>query len=536
MWCGRWTAGRSRRDAGASATEYAGLLLVAALVVGLLVAMVPAKVMTPTKSAICTIFSGDNCGRSPTGGNGQNGATGPGTTNGPGGSSTSGNGGGNSSNPNWNSPYAGMNPANQAWSALGDQIGNFFGGLGNGVKQAAQGLGGAAWDDVKGFGDLFAHPMNAVKGIGHIVTHPVDTIEHLVWDDGSRQAWHDHQPVKAIFRGVWNVGSWFIPGYDLGKLGSKIGKFGKAADEAGKLGKLTEAAAKAEKAADDAERAAKAGDAQGAARAAAAARKDADDAAAEARKNGCKLVGLGPPRLLDHALSFGRFGGPLLLHAPSGDPCRNASEAAAARDRAARAAERAQLGTDINDAVKSGRFDDADGLIDRADANAAAARDAARKDPSQANKNAANEAERFAEQQRQKVIDAKIRDSRRTTGKSPEKIKGDKLEADIADAVRPALRNYNRKYGPNGSLGEVDAETGKAIIESASGARMSKTDQLGRLANNRTINPTGKPVIVVAPNWSSAQIQAALAAGATRVVKNTAELKQALRDLGENIP
>jgi hypothetical protein len=531
LWCGRWKADRKSRDDGAGTVEYVGLLfLIAAIVFALGTVALPDKVTKGASSAICSIFGGDNCGRTSTNGkSGQDGRSNSGTD---GDSSAAGNspaaGNDDKGNPGWNGSYSG-NPANQAWQAFSDQVDGFLGGAWDGTKQAVSGLAGAAWDDVKGFGSLFTHPMNAVKGLGHVITHPVDTVEQLVWDDGSRQAWHDHQYTKAISRGVWNVGSWFIPGYDLGKFGSKIEKLGKVADEAGKLGKVAKAAEKAEKAAQEAERAAKSGDVERAEKAAAEARKDAEEAEKEARKNGCKLVGLGPFSL-DHAVSSGRFGALLSLPAQGGgDACKNASDAAAARDRAVRAAERAQLEKDVNAAVKAGRFEDADNLLDKADANAAAARDAARKDPSPGNKDAANEAERFAERQRQKVIDSKLNVARRSVKAS------ERQEAEVADAVRPALRNFQRKYGPNGKLGEVDVETNKAIVEVAGGVKMHKTNQIAKYINDRTINPSGKPVIVFAPQMTANAVREAEKAGAI-VVRNTAELKQKLRDLGENIP
>ena len=528
MWCGRWRSDRTRRDNGVSTIEYVALLfLIAAIVLSLGSVALPVKVTNGATSAICSIFVGENCGGgAPHGKTDQGNGSGSdqmGTDN----RTSPETGGKDSSNPGWNGAYFG-NPAGQAWNAFNDQVNSFLGGVRDGVKQAASGLFGAAWDDVKGFGGLFAHPMNAVKGLGHVVMHPWDTAKQLVWDDGSRQAWHDHKYVKSIFRGVWNVGSWFIPGYDLGKFGSKITKLGKVADEAGKLGKVTKAAEKAEKAAQEAERAAKSGDVERANKAAAEARKDADEAAKEAKKNGCKLLGLGPPSL-DYMVSSGRFGPLLLPVAPGGGACQSASEAAAARDRALRAAERANLDKDINAAVKAGRFEDADNLIDKADANAAAARDAARKDPSNANKDAANEAEKFAERQRQKVISSKLDVARKSVKAS------ERQEAEVADAVRPVVRNFQRKYGPNGKLGEVDVETSKAIVEVAGGTKMHKTNQIAKYINNKTINPSGKPVIVFAPNMPANAARAAQEAGAI-VVRNTAELKQKLRDLGENLP
>jgi len=54
----------SRGDGGAGLAEYAGLVVLAALILGALVALgVPAKVESGVSSAICQIFQGTNCGK-----------------------------------------------------------------------------------------------------------------------------------------------------------------------------------------------------------------------------------------------------------------------------------------------------------------------------------------------------------------------------------------------------------------------------------------------------------------------------------------
>jgi hypothetical protein len=191
-------------------------------------------------------------------------------------------------------------------------------------------------------------------------------------------------------------------------------------------------------------------------------------------------------------------------------------------------AETAKIKTDVDDAIRKGRLDDADGLVDRAQANADAAREAARKNPTQANKDAANRAQREADAIKTKVVDAKIDQALRAGDE-------DKLvEATTAKSIRNVVRDFGRKYGNNGSLGEIDIETNKAIIEISNGRKASKTNQIAKLINDRQMNPNGKPVIVLATQWSGKQVALAKQTGAI-VVRTESELKQALRQLGEPV-
>lgn len=111
---------------------------------------------------------------------------------------------------------------------------------------------------------------------------------------------------------------------------------------------------------------------------------------------------------------------------------------------------------------------------------------------------------------------------------------GSRLEATTAKSLRNIVRDFNRKYGPNGSLGEIDIETNKAIIEVAGGRKYTKEGQLEGLINNRIKNPTGKPVILLATQLSGKQVALARQTGAI-VVRTEYELKQVLRGLGEPV-
>ncbi|MFJ2672902.1 Tox-REase-5 domain-containing protein [Streptomyces sp. NPDC087525] len=114
--------------------------------------------------------------------------------------------------------------------------------------------------------------------------------------DEVRERWNNGEKTRAVTDVVWNVGSLFIPGYDVAKVVGKVGKLGK-------LGKVAEDVAKAASDAGDAARrarkAAEAGDVEGARKAAKEADEAADAAEDQARKTGCVIAsGLWSPRPL----------------------------------------------------------------------------------------------------------------------------------------------------------------------------------------------------------------------------------------------
>ncbi|MFF2408808.1 Tox-REase-5 domain-containing protein [Streptomyces sp. NPDC058092] len=109
--------------------------------------------------------------------------------------------------------------------------------------------------------------------------------------DEVRDRWNNGEKTRAVTDVVWNIGSFFIPGYDVAKVVGKVGKLGKL----GKVAeKVAEAAGDAGAAARRARKAAELGDLDGVRKAA----KEADDAAdaAEdaARRTGC-VIASGPP-------------------------------------------------------------------------------------------------------------------------------------------------------------------------------------------------------------------------------------------------
>ncbi len=122
----------------------------------------------------------------------------------------------------------------------------------SGIKQVGSGgynIGKGAVDDVTGVYDLVRHPSGVVDAGKYIVEHPGDAAAELVWDTESSQMWDGGDYGGSVGRTAWNVGSWFIPYYDIGKGVSKVGKIGKI----GKTAEEAEKAAKSSKAAEAAE-------------------------------------------------------------------------------------------------------------------------------------------------------------------------------------------------------------------------------------------------------------------------------------------
>ncbi|WP_157431372.1 Flp family type IVb pilin [Actinomadura hibisca] len=205
--------------------------------------------------------------------------------------------------PNWQQNYAGFTtPWDRFMAPINNAVNGFFDGLARGVKEGVQGLLGGIWSDVKGVVEPFIHPIETVKGLWWAVQHPKQAAISLVWDDDSKKDWDSGHKVRAITRAGWNVGSWFIPYYNVGKIVSKIGKFNKlakvakAAEAVGKLGKFGRLAKEAEDAAARARKAADAGDVDGVRKATEEARTKTQEAKDEAKRAGCKVGSLGPPR------------------------------------------------------------------------------------------------------------------------------------------------------------------------------------------------------------------------------------------------
>ncbi|MFD4950929.1 hypothetical protein [Streptomyces sp. NPDC058451] len=215
-------------------------------------------------------------------------------------------------------------------------FGAFFGCAGDQLKQVGEGVFvDGIWGDVTGIWDMVTNPGDTLSGIadyGKQLGHDwmedskdagkkwsdgdwfgalwdwggasLNTGGTVLWDmfigDDVAEDWKNGEKTRAVSHVVWNIGSLFIPGYDIGKVVEKVGDVGKI----GKLGKLGKLAEKATEAAEDAKKAAKAGDVEGAERAAKKADEAADEAEKKARESGCSIAA--PAR----RIPYGDGGGP----------------------------------------------------------------------------------------------------------------------------------------------------------------------------------------------------------------------------------
>ncbi len=80
-------------------------------------------------------------------------------------------------------------------------------------------------------------------------------------------------------------------------------------------------------------------------------------------------------------------------------------------------------------------------------------------------------------------------------------------EAGATASLYSKLIRFNYEYGPNGSLGEVDAETPDAIIEAKSGGIKNRIGGIIKQYTNTVTNPDRKPFVIYAPNWNANNVQ-----------------------------
>jgi hypothetical protein len=311
---GRWfwsrlVAGVRSAERGQATLEYIGALVASSVVVALVIGAVVlpgprGAVISGLKRAVCAVTGGPNCGSGQPG-SGQSGSGQPGTdqpgTDQPG-----------TDQPGAGQPGAGQPGTDQSGSDPGSQAPKdegchgFLGCAWSGAKQVGSGVynvGKGAVDDVVGIVDLVKDPSQLIDAGKYIIDHPGEAALSLVWDQESQDMWDQGDYGGAVGRTIWNVGSWFIPGVDVGRAVSKLGKFAKLAkiaEDAAKLAKLGKLADEAGTLAKAAEEAAAHGDAGAAHRAAEAAQKKADDAQAEAKVQSCPIAaGLLPRQRLE---------------------------------------------------------------------------------------------------------------------------------------------------------------------------------------------------------------------------------------------
>ncbi|MET7527090.1 Tox-REase-5 domain-containing protein [Streptomyces sp900116325] len=175
----------------------------------------------------------------------------------------------------------------ETWSGLAD----YGKQLGSTWMQDSKDAG-SKWDKGDYFGalgDWGKASLNTVVKVG----------DDMFVGDEVRDRWNNGEKTRAVTDVVWNIGSLFIPGYDVAKVvgkASKLGKLGKVA------AKVAEAAENAGNAARRARKAAEVGDIDGVRKAAKEADEAADEAEDAARKTGCSIA-LGP------RVRYGGYGG-----------------------------------------------------------------------------------------------------------------------------------------------------------------------------------------------------------------------------------
>lgn len=518
--------------------EYAALVVVAALILGALVATgLPGQLGSHVGTAVCQIFQGKDCGKDT---HPQAAKKKSGGQKKDGGKKKSGGG------------------CHHFWCHAKNGLEHAASAGWNGAKHVVGGAAHAAKDQGTGLERLVTtNPAKTIKAFGIQTWHQTPfgagidayracskrlyvgcvesgscalfsgacAVEGTAADDATKQDVKNGRYGDAVGRDLFNVGSLFVPTKIPG-----LGRVGEIARGAGKAGDLAKAAGDAGKAADRAAQLADKGDVAGSRRAADEAKRRADDAEKEAKKNGCKTVGLGEPavRPLVAAPRFGRYAA--ALPTASG-PCNIAQVARDAAGSAKEAADRVARNKGINKALKNGRYEDADNLIDEARDAAKKAEQRAKDRPTRANRAAARRARSAAEAANKRVINQKI-----TKSLNPGNKKSTIQEGKVGNALRDNLVNFQKKYGKNGRDGEIDAETEKAIIESASGdSARGKVKQATRNTNNPITNPSKKPIIVYAPDMRYGAVKNLERQTGAKVVRSIPELKQELRSLGESV-
>ncbi|MFD7277567.1 Tox-REase-5 domain-containing protein [Streptomyces sp. NPDC059862] len=153
----------------------------------------------------------------------------------------------------------------------------------NGLMDYGRSLGEEWWDSTADARDMWGdgdYPGAVLDwGGASLGTGGTVLFDMFVGDDVVDQ-WNSGNETRAVTTVLWNVGSLFIPGYNVAKV----------AEKAGTLGKLSRLADNAAEAAQDARRAARAGDLDALEDAARRADEAADEAEEAARRTGCTIT------------------------------------------------------------------------------------------------------------------------------------------------------------------------------------------------------------------------------------------------------
>jgi hypothetical protein len=151
-----------------------------------------------------------------------------------------------------------------------------------GIGEYGKQLGSQWMEDAKGAADKWGDGdyWGALGDWGKASWNTgVKVADDLFVGDEVRERWNNGEKTRAVTDVAWNIGSLFIPGYDVAKVVGKFSHLGKAAKG---ISEAAEAAGKAGDAAKRARKAAEAGDVEGARKAA----KEADEAADKAEVRG----------------------------------------------------------------------------------------------------------------------------------------------------------------------------------------------------------------------------------------------------------
>ncbi|MFG3403544.1 Tox-REase-5 domain-containing protein [Streptomyces sp. NPDC048142] len=216
----------------------------------------------------------------------------------------------------------------------------------SGLADYGRQLGDQWVQDSSGAGDKWADGdyLGAVWDWGKASVSTVVTVGDDVFvGDEVRERWNNGEKTRAVTDVIWNVGSIFIPGYNVAKVVGKVGSLGVLGRVAAAVGRASDDAVAA---ARRARQAAEAGDLDGVRKAAKEADEAADTAEDAARRTGCAIASGPPPVRYGGGGATGVPGsgtGVLAGGSPArtvlaNDGCDEAAKAAADR---ARAAERA---------------------------------------------------------------------------------------------------------------------------------------------------------------------------------------------------
>ena len=98
------------------------------------------------------------------------------------------------------------------------------------------------------------------------------------------------------------------------------------------------------------------------------------------------------------------------------------------------------------------------------------------------------------------------------------------LEGQVAQRFKEKLVSFQRKVWVGGKqIGEIDVELDNVIIEVTKGEGGGKFGQAQKLLNNRSMNPSGKPVIVYGPDLKPGLVRQ-LRANGVKVAQTMQEL------------